>query len=766
MTPGAFARAAADHVRYRAMRRAGVPAAERRWVPARTWALLAVGIAAGPWLEGTAQVAVPLALVVFGLTRPGRGALLCVALAVAVIGGGLRANAIDRVADAPERSADGWRPVTLREPLPAGARDRSASALGTLAGRPVIVMATKFGVPSPAFARGTVVAFRGRVVPLGRQGNDARLRRLGVGLRLQPTELRATGRRRGGPLGAIDRFADGAQATLHEAVGARRGALLAGMALGTDDGIGEADREALRTSGLWHLVAASGGNIALVVALVMTLGWLVGMPDRWRLLACAAAICAYVPLAGAGPSIQRAGVMGLAGVLALALGRERRGADALAFAAVATLALDPRATLDVGWQLSFAAAGGLIAGAGPAARGIAGIGAPRWLAVGLACTVVATVVTAPITLLAFGQVSLIGLVANALALPLVGIAVWSGTLAAAFTPVVPGLAWVCAQPGGVAAGLVLEIATWSERRAYAVVGWEGALVVVVAVALVTVVRPPRLVVGLGSVLAFLGLAFAVPRPPSEPRMVVFDIGQGNATLVQDGDEGVLIDAGPVDGGVVGALRRSGVRRLRAVVLSHPAADHDGGAAAAIDAFPTDLLLDGGDPGGGPTHAAAVRAARRRGAQIVPVRAGQRLGFRRIALRVRWPTPRAAGASGDPNDRAAIIEAQVGTLRALLPADAEGNVLTTLPRLQGEVLVVSHHGSNDDALPSVLRRLRPQLAVISLGTPNTYGHPTPATLAALRTAAVPTMRTDRDGSLDIRADAAGRVTVGRIATPGR
>ncbi|MDO9355835.1 MAG: MBL fold metallo-hydrolase, partial [Solirubrobacteraceae bacterium] len=321
-------------------------------------------------------------------------------------------------------------------------------------------------------------------------------------------------------------------------------------------------------------------------------------------------------------------------------------------------------------------------------------------------------------------------------------------------------------PGGLAAGLTLEIATWSERRAYAVVGWEGAVAVVVALALVVVVRPPRVFVGALAAGAALVLALSVPRPPGEPRLLVIDIGQGNASLLQDGTDGVLIDAGPVDGGVVPALRRAGIRRLRSVILSHPAADHDGGAAGAIDAFPTDLVIDGGTPGGGPTHDAAIRAARRRGTRVVPARVGQRLSFGRIALRLRWPTARAASASGDPNDRAAVVEAQIGALRALLPADAEGNVLTTLPNLTADVLIVSHHGSNDDALPTVLRRLKPQLAVISLGTPNTYGHPTKATLGALRDAGVPTLRTDQAGTIDVRAGPNGGLSVRRIGTiPG-
>ncbi len=772
----------------RSARRVGVP--DEATVPqtALGWAAIAAGIALGAAISGPNRLAVLVLLVAVAATRPSRatwrrggrnvwrwpadaasvvaavhghrraGLWLLVAAAVSV--GGLRAAAIDRSARPLQEAAITGVAATLTEALePAAPGGRSPSVIAEVGSRRVQLVAPKFGGAVPALERGEVATVTGRMVSLGGRPGDARLRRQGVAGRLLATSIASSGARRGGVLGAIDRFAEAAQQQLVATLGQRRGALVAGMALGTAEGIGDADADALRTSGLWHLVAASGGNIALVVALVMALGWAVGAGDRTRLVAAAVAVCLYVPLAGSGPSIQRAGVMGLAGLLALALGREHRGANALALAAAATLLVDPRSWLDVGWQLSFAAAAGLIAVGPAAARRLAGFGVPRWLAAGLACTVVATVATAPIMLATFGELSLIGLVANAIVLPLVGVAVWSGALAAVLTPLAPAAAALVAQPAGAAAGVTLSVATWAGSRTHAVASLPEVLAIVAGLALVAVVRPPPVVVGGLAVVAVAVLIWSVPRPPGEPRLVVLDIGQGNATLLQDGSDGILIDAGPVDGGLVAKLRRTGVTRLRAVILSHPAADHDGGAAAVIAAFPTDLVLDGGEPGGGPTHDAAVRAARTRRTPVVLARAGQRLVFGRVSLRLRWPTPAAARKPGDPNDRAAVVEAQVGKLRVLLPADAEGGVLGTLPNLlPADVLVVSHHGSTDDSLPATLKRLEPQLAIISVGKRNTYGHPTRQALGALRAAKTPTLRTDQAGTIDVRARADGRVLV--------
>ncbi|MFT4036144.1 MAG: hypothetical protein QM679_11280, partial [Patulibacter sp.] len=147
--------------------------------------------------------------------------------------------------------------------------------------------------------------------------------------------------------------------------------------------------------------------------------------------------------------------------------------------------------------------------------------------------------------------------------------------------------------------------------------------------------------------------------------------------------------------------------------------------------------------------------------VVAVRTGQRLQAGALALRVRWPTAAAARQSGDPNDRAAVIEATIGGLHALIPADAEGNVLRHLSGLRADVLVVSHHGSADPDLPAVLRELHPAFAVISVGAGNSYGHPRAETLAALQRARVPTLRTDRGGSVDVRR-VANRLVVRRIA----
>ena len=195
-------------------------------------------------------------------------------------------------------------------------------------------------------------------------------------------------------------------------------ALLRGMVLGQDERIGEGVREDFRASGLAHLLAVSGQNVMLLAALALPFLVLAGAGLRARLAVLAGLIALYIPLAGAGPSLQRAGVMGLAGIAAMAASRPASRSYALLLAAAATLAWNPRAWADPGWQLSFAAVAGILALGPPlqrrrcAARQTSCALEPRpvrvvaaGLADGAAVTVAATVATAPLLAHHFGQVS-------------------------------------------------------------------------------------------------------------------------------------------------------------------------------------------------------------------------------------------------------------------------------------------------------------------------------------------------------------------------
>jgi len=183
-----------------------------------------------------------------------------------------------------------------------------------------------------------------------------------------------------------------------------------------------------------------------------------------------------------------------------------------------------------------------------------------------------------------------------------------------------------------------------------------------------------------------------------------------------------------------------------VVATHSSRDHHGGLAGVLSGLPVDLFLDGGDGSEDPAFRALKRTVARRGVRSVPARAGLALQAGSIAIRVLSPPPRPPGpAPEDPNPRAVVAIVDVGGMRVFLSADAESEALLPLALPPVDAMKVPHHGSADPGLPELLRRLRPRVASIPVGQ-NTYGHPTPSTLRALRAAGVASYRNDRDGTV--------------------
>ena len=529
----------------------------------------------------------------------------------------------------------------------------------------------------------------------------------------------------------------------------------------------------------------------LLAALVLAVASVLGLALRMRLGLVLAAIALYVPLAGGGPSIQRAGVMGAAAVVAVLAGRPAARWHALLLATAITLALNPRAVQDVGWQLSFAAVVAILLLAGRARDGLVRRGLPRGLAEATALTGAATLGTAPLIAAHFGQASLVSLPANVLAAPAVAPAMWLAMLAVALGQLGTALAAPFVALAAFPVAYVMWVAHVASglpgARASAPAGVVGAVcaaaalavmvprarppvaaAVLVAMALVVVVwrapnsalaawlarTPAGGLVALASRASGAGLA-----APAGLRITFLDVGQGDATLIQWRRSAILVDTGPPDGPILTRLRHAGVRRLDVLVVTHAQADHDGGAGAVLGALPVALVLDGRDGVRDPSGVRMAAQAARRRVRVVAARAGEVLRVGAIALRVLWP----AGARGpadageDPNQRAIVAEADAGGVRTLLTADAESDVLAGLDLGQVDVLKVSHHGSADPGLPAVLERLRPRLAAIEVGRHNVYGHPAASTVRALLAAGAALVRTDRDGSVSVEP-AAGALRI--------
>ena len=240
-------------------------------------------------------------------------------------------------------------------------------------------------------------------------------------------------------------------------------------------------------------------------------------------------------------------------------------------------------------------------------------------------------------------------------------------------------------------------------------------------------------------------------PPSGLRITFLDVGQGDATLLQVPQGSVLVDQGPPEANVAQQLRRFGIRELSLLVLTHPQRDHVGGAANVLSSTRVRVVLDPRLASSAPEERAAIAEAKEHRVPVVTARPGLEYAIGKLRVRVLWPDGPGV-ASEDPNLRATVCLVSYGEVDVLLGADAESPVLLPLGLPPVEILKVSHHGSADALLPALLRQLRPKVAVISVGEGNTYGHPTPETLAALEASpGLAVYRTDRDGAVTIESD---------------
>ncbi|MGH2940651.1 MAG: ComEC/Rec2 family competence protein [Solirubrobacterales bacterium] len=588
-----------------------------------------------------------------------------------------------------------------------------------------------------------------------------------------------------------------AMAGLGEGMPTREAALARGFVLGEDDGLDQGTKEDFIRAGLSHLTAVSGENVTLLALLAMPILAAFGIRLRERLVWVIALIAVYVPLAGSAPSIQRAGVMGVAGLLATLTGRRTSRLYALGLALVATLAINPSVASDVGWQLSFAAVLGILLLAAPIRnRLVARLGGGRWrraLAEGIAVTVAATLATAPLIAFVFEELSLTSLVANVLAMPAVAPAMWLGMVSAALAQI-PGIP--IAPLNGLDALLlayIAQVAAWCGRPDWAVLHVHIDLATMVAtyVAMAATIAagahlsharrlaaarassafvlgsvyepkvrthlPHRrravwfaavavLVVGALALVAFRRHGPDAPAGPAPGlRIEVLDIGQGDAILLQPRSApAVLVDGGPPGDELVAKLRDEGVSRLGAAIVTHDQSDHAAGIAEALGRLPISRLVYGRlDP-------RFLATARADGARAEQVAAGTTLRSGSLRLEVLWPPPTLLAEDPpdtDPNALALVIRARWHRFTMLLTADAEAES-TPLDPGSIDVLKVAHHGSDDAGLGPLLDRIRPRLAVISVGAHNSYGHPTPGTLATLAAHGVPTMRTDLDGTIEI------------------
>lgn len=679
----------------------------------------------------------------------------------------------------------------IDSPVAQAARDGAVVRIdGMLATDPILIKAGAGGMPRVSFVldvrqielRGQTFATRQRVLVIGDQPDWTG--------RLPGQQIRLSGRAseplRAGDVTAIivarappdfigspslvQRGAgvirDDLSSSAHRALPAAPAALLVALVDGDTSGLDRVLTEEFRQTGLSHLMAVSGANVAIVIGSGLWLIRRLRFPFAVQIGGAALLLLAFVMVARPEPSVVRAAAMGAVALIALAIGRPSAALPSLSVAILLLLLIRPSLAGSAGFALSVAATGGIVLYSSRWTDHLS-----RWLprpvAMAVAVAAAAGIATAPLLVLLNPTLNLMSLPANILAAPAVAPATVLGAIAAVTAPWLPWVADVCCWIAGWPARWVLSIAHrgsgWTETR----IAWPAGLLgsalavglivlAVLAVRLSTGHRSVRAIIG-GLVVGALIIAapvkvFARQWPPSAWLVVACDVGQGDGLVVRvDDQSAVVIDTGPDPVAMDRCLTELGITRVTMLLLTHLHQDHVGGieaifgkrAVAEVDVSP---------------FAEPKPAANRVRAQAkkygVPVRTPG-LGELRVSgavqLTVIGPIGQQRSTDSDINNNSLVVRVVTGGVSFLFCGDAEieeqAEFAAQPQLLRADVLKVPHHGSAYQ-LAAFLGATKAQLGLVSVGAGNDYGHPSPSTMEQLAADGMQVYRTDQAGDIAV------------------
>ena len=531
-------------------------------------------------------------------------------------------------------------------------------------------------------------------------------------------------------------------------------------------------------AGVAHLLSISGFHVGVVAGLLASVASLAALAPRGRAMVVSVGVWGYVALIGVPTSAARAAWMTTALLLGTFRGRPVLKGGALGFAMLVLAIVDPLAVSGPGYQLTVAGTAGILVLGRWMLRHWPSGRRWAWLGPSVAAGLGASLFTAPILAVHFGELSLLTLPSSLALTPLVATAI-PGIMAVLawdvaglpFGHVVAfpvdgllmaieegarlagALPWATLTVTPVETGLVLG-GGWVGLRAlkapWTVPAWARAWLAVCA--------------GVACLLGAQALRGLISRNTVE--ITAIDVGQGDAIAVRTPrGRWLLVDGGPrsrnLDAGatrVVPFLHSRGVRRLEAVILSHPDEDHAGGLESVLEEVPARVVLGPGRTVGQRGQLRALRLARTRGVPWRRVETGDRWTIDGVDIRVLHPDDEDLGHH--PNDWSTVLWVRFGDFDALLMGDAERvveeRILPSLPDGGVEVLKAGHHGSRTSTSAAIVDRLRPRFALISAGRENRYGHPAPVVVRRLLDAGATVLRTDTEGTVGVVGTRDGKV----------
>jgi competence protein ComEC len=569
-------------------------------------------------------------------------------------------------------------------------------------------------------------------------------------------------------------------------------AIAAAVLIGDRTGLPDETRDALQAAGTYHVIAISGGNIAIVAAASCGLLALAGIRGRLAAVLTIAVLLAFATVVTAGPSVWRATLMAIAYFAARALDHRPPVWQAVALAAAGILVIRPLDVGDPGFVLTFGATTALVEGARrgaallPRARGLS------WIAATLLGSAAVEVALVPVSASAFSRVTSAGLLLNVLAVPAMGVV----QIAAIVVTCADSVTWLAGAAGWMAH--VAASALVSSARLVTAAPWLAARVPPPGIALVLLYYGALMVVltargrlRTASAVALLAtlilivtgtdLTRIVGRDRSAPSLTltIFDVGQGESMLLETGSHALLIDTGgaPFGGSLdIGrrvlapALWARGLRSLDSLLVTHGDPDHLGGAIAITDGFRPRQIWEGIRVQRHEAMQALVNEAARLQIPVTPLRSGRAWGENAFHVRVLHPAEPDWERRRVRNDDSVVLEVVYGDVALLLTgdisADVERAIVPLLTPAKTRILKVAHHGSRTSSSSELLETWRPQIAIISCGRGNRFGHPAAEVLRRLESIAATVYRTDLEGQITVEIDGhSARTTTFRRTNEG-
>jgi len=543
------------------------------------------------------------------------------------------------------------------------------------------------------------------------------------------------------------------------------GALIPGMVLGDTSLQTPQFRDAMRRSGLTHLVAVSGANFAIISLFVLwCMQWLV-RSLRWRIIVTAIALSGFIALVRPSPSVLRAAAMASVVLFAKAVGRRSDSLPALGFAIAAVVIGDPWQARDPGFALSVLATAGLLLLAPRIVHWLARF-IPLPLASALSPPIAAVLMCAPILMALSGYIGPMTVIANLLAAPVVAPITVLGFIAALIAPISSPIASFLLFFVRIPAGWIAAVAHWSAhfpviQFSSGLGGFVGVLIfMIVLLAAMILLRKRRSTFFVVAVVLIFALLWSGRWPGGDWQVANCDVGQGDSLVINLGTHrAIVIDTGP-DGQLEDrCLSRLGIEEISLLVLSHFHADHVEGVAGLIHhrkvrqvwvSNINDPVFESQRVKQWLAPLPFVVVARGMSAHLSSNRGP-------VSLSVLWPDDGAHAFDVLPGDGSAVNNSSIALL-VNAPDFSLFSAGDLEPAVQTEILdsvapvdiyKVSHHGSVYQSAP-LMERLSPALAIISVGAGNTYGHPAPETLAVLARLPSKVYRTDVNGAIAVTA----------------